>query len=193
MSLPFRAIAPEREPASASSRTTSAQELLDLDPERLVNTYSDMILRLSYTYLHTTADAEDICQDVLLKLIRRKHPFRSLEHERAWIIRVTINACKDLLRRAAAHPQVALDDVAEPLSEPHVSEASAMSATARVLQAVMSLPADQRIAIYLHYYEGYSIRGIALVTGRSESAVAQHLSRGRKQLRPLLEGDLDEY
>ena len=66
------------------------------EAERLVQTYSDMILRLSYTYLKSTQDAEDICQTVFLKLLTGGMVFDSPEHEKAWIIRATANACKDV-------------------------------------------------------------------------------------------------
>ena len=71
---------------------------------RLVNDYADLILRLSYTYLGSTADAEDVCQEVLLRLLGRAEAFEGPEHERAWVVRVTANRCKDLLRRRAARP-----------------------------------------------------------------------------------------
>ena len=73
------------------------------EAERLVNAYSDLILRLSYTYLKSTHDAEDICQTVFLKLLTGGQAFDSPAHEKAWIIRAAANACKDLLRSAAAH------------------------------------------------------------------------------------------
>lgn len=170
----------------------AAARALDLEPERLVRAYSDLILRLSYTYLRSTAEAEDICQDVLIKLIGRGQPFRNKEHERAWVIRVTANACKDLLRRDRSHPTDALDSVPEASAPPTVPEGAATERDRRVLAAVAALPQNYREAIYLHYYEGYSIRAIAALTGRSPAAVAQHLSRGRKRLRSTLEGDLDE-
>ena len=70
----------------------------EMDPreaERLVETYSDLILRLSYTYLKSVQDGEDICQTVLLKLLTGDEQFDSPEHEKAWVIRATANACKD--------------------------------------------------------------------------------------------------
>ena len=70
------------------------------EAERLVQTYSDMILRLSYTYLKSTQDAEDICQTVFLKLLTGGMVFDSPEHEKAWILRTAANACKDVLRSA---------------------------------------------------------------------------------------------
>ena len=149
------------------------------EAERLVNTYSDLILRLSYTYLKSTQDGEDFCQTVLLKLLTGEEAFKSLEHEKAWVIRTTINACKDELR-AFRRKAVPLDTVMETAApEPPRSE---------VLDAVMALPEKYREAIYLFYYEGYAVKEIAALTGRSEAAVSAHLSRGRKKLRELLGG-----
>lgn len=155
----------------------------ELDPreaERLVNTYSDLILRLSYTYLKSTQDGEDICQTVLLKLLTAERAFDSPEHEKAWVIRATVNACKDELRafRRRAVPLETAAETAAP--EPPRSE---------VLEAVMALPGKYREAIYLFYYEGYSIDEIAALTGRSGAAVSAHLSRGRKKLKTMLEGE----
>ena len=74
---------------------------LQTEAERLVDTYSDMILRLCYTYLKNTQDAEDICQEVFLKLLTGRMSFTSAAHEKAWILRTASNACKDLLKSAA--------------------------------------------------------------------------------------------
>ena len=68
------------------------------EAERLVETYSDLVLRLSYSYLNQTQDAQDICQTVFLKLLERAPDFVSSDHEKAWIIRTTANTCKDLLK-----------------------------------------------------------------------------------------------
>lgn len=84
--------------------------------ERLVRLYSDSILRLSYSYLRSTHDAEDICQDVLLKLLTARPSFASDEHERAWVIRTTANACKDQLR-AARRKDTTLEGAQEPATE----------------------------------------------------------------------------
>ena len=156
------------------------RELDAAQAERLVETYSDLILRLSYTYLKSTQDGEDICQTVLLKLLTGAEAFESPEHERAWVIRTTVNACKDELRsfRRKVIPLEAAAETAAP--EPPRSE---------VLDAVMALPVKYREAIYLFYYEGYSIDEIAALTGRSGAAVSAHLSRGRKKLKTMLEGE----
>lgn len=158
--------------------------------ERLVNAYADLILRVAYTYLGSRADAEDVCQEVLLRLLRHKEPFESAEHERAWVVHVTANLCRDLLRRRSAWPTLALEEVAEPVAPEPGRD---LATTARVLRAVMRLPLAYREAIFLHYYENYSIRDIARACDCSEDAAAARLSRGRAKLRELLKGDdLDE-
>ena len=149
------------------------------EAQRLVDTYSDLILRLSYTYLKSTQDGEDICQTVLLKLLTGDKAFDSPGHEKAWVIRATINACKDELR-AFRRRAVPLDEAAE-VAAPEMPRSD-------VLDAVMALPDKYREAIYLVYYEGYSAKETAALLGRSEAAVNAHLSRGRKKLRELLGG-----
>lgn len=156
------------------------RELDAREAERLVSCYSDLILRLCYTYLKSTQDGEDICQTVLLKLLTGKEAFESPEHEKAWVIRTAVNACKDELR-AFRRKSIPLDTVAETAApEPPQSE---------VLDAVMALPVKYREAVYLYYYEGYAVKEIAALTGRSEAAVSAHLSRGRKKLKTILEGE----
>ncbi len=174
-------------PSHERTRHT-ARASVEAEANRLVATYADTILRVSYTYLHSTQDAEDICQDVLLKALNRAERFESAEHERAWIIRVTINAAKDLLRRQSGRTTVALDDIAEPVAPARATERELAARSESVLERVMALPLEYREAIYLHYYEGYSIKQIAAIVHASESAVATRLSRGRSKLRPALEG-----
>ena len=149
------------------------------EAERLVNTYADLILRLSYTYLSHTPDAQDICQTVFLKLIERRPAFASSEHEKAWIIRTTINACKDHLKshwRKTTVPIEAAQHVPAPAAEP-----------GSILASVNLLPPKYRAVIYLHYYEGYTAPEIAQLLGRLPSTVNTQLRRGREQLKTLLE------
>ena len=152
--------------------------------EYLVYTYSDLILRLSYTYLKSTHDAEDICQTVFLKLLTSGQTFASPAHEKAWIIRTTANACKDALRSTFRRRTVALEAAA--------ATAAPEAPDSAVLEAVMALPENYREAVYLHYFEGYSVREIAGLLGRSEAAVTAHLSRGRHKLRITLGGEYYE-
>ena len=154
-------------------------DLMDeFQARRLVNTYADMILRISYQYLKQTCDAEDICQTVFLKYITHDMAFDSVEHEKAWIIRTAINACKDHVKSSYFRRTVALDDAAQ-IAAPAVPDTW-------LLDAMKTLPEKYRLSLYLYYYEEYSAREIAEVMGVSESTVTQYLSRGRRKLRTLI-------
>ena len=150
----------------------------EFQARRLVDQYADMILRISYQYLKQTCDAEDICQTVFLKYLSSNMQFENAEHEKAWIIRTTINACKDHLKSAFFRRTVALDEAAN-LCAPPVPDTE-------ILEAVKALPANYRICIYLYYYEEYSASEIARMLGKSEATVSQYLSRGRRKLRACL-------
>lgn len=154
---------------------------LQAEAERLVDTYSDMILRLCYTYLKNTQDAEDICQDVFLKLLTGKTVFASPEHEKAWILRTASNACKDLLKSAARNRTCALESCTEQ-SAPPPEEGS-------VLDAVQSLPEHYREVIYLYYYEGYDLKAIGALLDIPAATAGTRLKRGREKLRTILEGE----
>ncbi|MGN0078681.1 MAG: RNA polymerase sigma factor [Coriobacteriales bacterium] len=152
------------------------------EARRLVDTYTSLLMRLGYTYLRSREDAEDICQETLLKLVRRGGGFEDAEHERAWVVRVAINACKDRLKSAERSRVVGLDGIAEPAAEEAEGEGA-------VLAAVQELPQTYREPIFLHYCEGYKIAEIAELTGKSEAAIAKNLSRGREMLRAMLGGE----
>ena len=149
------------------------------EAERLVNTYSDLILRLSYTYLKSTEDAKDICQTVFLKLLEKPREFDSPEHERAWIIRAAVNQCKDQLKSRWRRTTVTLD-AAEHVPAPQPEEGT-------LLAALELLPPKYRTVIYLYYYEGYSAREIAALMGEKPATVFTRLDRGRQKLRTYLE------
>lgn len=149
--------------------------------EHLVECYSDLVLRLSYTYLKRTEDAQDICQTVFLKLLEHPRSFASAEHEKAWIIRTAVNACKDLLKSHWRKTTVELDAAGQ-VPAPEAEEGS-------LLAALELLPPKYRTVIYLYYYEGYAAREIAQLLGESPAAVSTQLSRGRARLRTLLESE----
>ena len=155
-------------------------ETLDrAEAERLVETYSDMILRLSYTYLKSTEDAQDICQSVFLKLLQPPRSFGSPEHERAWIIRAAVNLCKDHLKSRWRRSTVGLEAAGE-VPAPAAEEGS-------LLSAVELLPPKYRAVIYLYYYEGYNAREIGDLLGEKPATISTRLDRGRRRLRDLLE------
>lgn len=145
-----------------------------------------MIVRLGFTYLGSRADAEDVCQDVLIKLMLNAPEFSDTEHEKAWVLRTAINQCKDVLKSARRRTSVPLDaDVAD--LGVASAEDEVLAGHSEVLQAVQRLPLEQRDAIYLHYYEDLKIKEIAKITHRSVAAVTMQLSRGRQAIRQMLE------
>ena len=133
--------------------------------ERLVNTYVDLILRVAYTYLGSRADAEDVCQEVLLRLLRRREPFESAEHERAWVVRVTANLCRDLLRRRASHLTVALSAAGELIADVFGTESAqtetiggaAQPAGASAAAGGVTVSADAVLGDDTHYVIVYSL------------------------------------
>lgn len=166
--------------------------------ERLAKTYADLILRLSYARLGSAYDAQDICQTVFLKLLAKLEDdgaqFLDAEHEKAWIIRATVNACHDLQRSGWRRKVVRFDEhddipsgEPDPASPANGGDADGPDAVA-VRTAVNRLPPKYRQAVYLHYYESLPIDEIALLTGEKKTAVAKRLSRARAKLRDLLEG-----
>jgi RNA polymerase sigma-70 factor (ECF subfamily) len=130
-------------------------------------------------YLKQTCDAEDICQDVFLKLLSGEYTFDSPAHEKSWIIRTTINACKDHLRTAFWKRSQTIDAILE-IPAPNAPESE-------LLDLVMCLPRNYRVSIYLHYYEGYQVKEIAAMYGKSENAISTYLRRGRQKLRQMLD------
>ena len=149
--------------------------------DRLVDMYADMILRISYMYLKQTHSAEDICQDVFLKLLSGNLEFTSREHEKSWIIRTTINACKDHLRTDFWRRAVDLEGALE-IESPEKPDSE-------LLDLVMMLPKNYRVSIYLHYYEGYQVNEIASILGKSPNTVSAYLYRGRSKLRIMIENE----
>ena len=146
--------------------------------------YADLVLRLCMVHLKNGADAEDIFQTVFLKYTLYPKPFESPEHEKAWLIRVTVNACKDLLKSFFHSRTVTIDDVA--VYVPDVSQEQYA-----VMEAVWSLPKQYRDVIYLHYYEGYSAPEIAGILKRNPNTVYTHLHKGKELLREILGGVMD--
>ena len=152
------------------------------EAERLVNTYADLILRLSYTYLSHTHDAQDICQTVLLKLLTSPRRFDDERLERAWVVRVAVNCCKDWKKSAWVRRRLPLEAAAHAavhLPEPGESP---------VLAAVQALPERYRQAVYLRYYEGYEPAEIGTLMGCTASQVSTYLYRGKAKLRNMLGG-----
>lgn len=149
---------------------------------RAVERYADTVRRLCMIYLKNYADTEDIFQTVFLKYVLSSVVFENEEHEKAWIIRVTINACKDLLKSFFHSRTVSLDNVLE-------QPAELTPDNREVLEAVLSLPQKYRDVVYLHYFEDYSAPQISQILGRNVNTIYTLLSRSKQMLREKLTGD----
>ena len=147
---------------------------------RLVETYSDQLLRVAYSILNSVHDAQDVCQEVLLKRLDCGVLCDSPEHERAWLVRVTVNACKNLRRSPWRTRTVGLDTVAE--------QAAFQPEQGGVLEEVQKLPAKYREVLVLYYYMGYDTNEIADLLGIQVEAVRARMSRARRKLKTELEG-----
>ena len=138
--------------------------------------YGPALQRLAYVYLKNIHDAEDAVQDVFLSYLRSTAVFSAEEQRRAWLMTVTANRCRSLLR---SHRRQT-----EPLSE----ELACLPAEeSDLLRAVLALEEKYRLPIHLYYYEGYSIAEIAALLHRSAATVGSQLARGREKLRKMLE------
>ncbi len=141
--------------------------------------YMDTVYRVAAHNAPTVADAEDVTQDVFEKLLVCRRSFADEEHLKAWLIRVTLNRCKNLRR---GRREVALDDdLPAPASE-----------GGSVLEEVRALPEKYRNAIYLHYYEGYTAAEIAHLLGGTVNTALSWLHRGREQLRKRMIGGFED-
>lgn len=133
-------------------------------------------------HLKNCADTEDIFQTVFLKYVQSQVSFENKEHEKSWFIRVTINACKDLLKNFFHSRVTSLEEILEIPS-------GMQDEHREVLEAVLSLPQKYREIIYLHYYEGYTAPEISRILNKKVNTVYTLLTRSRQMLREKLGGD----
>ncbi len=145
--------------------------------------YMDMIFRLAFSYLKSREDADDVTQNVLLALYKTDKDFESAEHMKAWLIRVTVNECKKMLRSPWRRRGEPLEDYENALGFQAPEDRE-------LYDAIMALDAKYRTVIVLYYYEGYSIRETAQLLGVPPATVGTRLARARQQLKfTLTEAD----
>ena len=143
--------------------------------ELLFQKYKNDVYRLAVSFTKSRQDAEDVCQNVFLKLMRQPHiePGK----EKSWLLQVTANECRSLLRSSWWRTTVPLEDTLS-VDAPECSSVSA---------ALLQLNPKYRVLVYLHYYEGFSTAEIARLLKISQSAVTTRLSRARRELKNLIE------
>ena len=165
-------------------KKTRQQTPVNNDLDALFVTYGDMVYRLALVRTRSAADAEDVVQEVFLRCLKNNPTFESAEHQKAWLIKVTLN-CSKSIRGSAFRRHSVPEDAAGELA------ANAEEPDSTVYDAVMRLPEKYRTAIHLYYYESYSVKEIASVMRTTESTVKSWLHRARGMLKDALGGDYE--
>lgn len=173
--------------------------------QHVILAYSDTVYRLAYAMMKNRSDAEDIYQEVFLRYIRREPVFHSPEHARAWMLRVTVNCCKNHWKSPWADGRMEplerqdgngdsynvlekqdMTAVREPGADPAL-QAQERWQRELLRNSVGELPQQYRMMIHLYYYEELSTEEIARLLHRRTSTVRTQLVRARQQLRIILE------
>ena len=158
----------------------------EAEVNRAIYLYADTVRRICFLYLKNDADVDDIFQEVFLKYLLHSSSFESDAHEKAWLIRVSINACQDLLKSFFRRRVRSIEEVT---TEPFYLQEEDKG----LLDAVFRLAPKYRNTIYLFYYEGYKVREISEIKGKNENTIHTWLKRGREALREKLGGELDDF
>ncbi|MDO4312004.1 MAG: RNA polymerase sigma factor [Eubacteriales bacterium] len=159
--------------------STQKRGINELDITQVYNDNKNSVYRLALTYLHSQTEAEDVCHDVFIKMMEHKNSIFPGK-ERAWLLTVTANECKNRLKFWKRH---ANKEICNSLC---VKETQSLD----ILETVMSLSVKERTVIYLYYYEGYTTEEIAGILKITASAVRSRMERARKHLKYKLEGEL---
>lgn len=150
--------------------------------EMMIEKYSDMIYRLALTRTKSKEDSEDIYQEVFLRLSKKMPNFESKEHEKAWLIKVTINCSKNLLNSTfLKHKAEIKEEIIFETKERH-----------DIYYAVQELPLKYRTIIHLYYYEGYKIEEISKILKININTIKSRLTRARENLKKKIEGGMEE-
>ena len=147
---------------------------------RIAEKYTDTVYRAALSYCKNKTDAEDAVQNAFVKLLRTDTQFSDEEHIRKWLIRVTVNECKNVWKSFWHRNIISFDELEK---EPEYTEPDKQE----ILSEIMKLPAKYSIVIHLYYYEGYSVKEIAQILSISESNVQIRLMRARNKLKEMLE------
>ncbi len=144
--------------------------------EKIIRKYSDMIFRIACQNTGSMQDAEDILQDVALALLEKDAPLYDESYIKPWLIRVTINKCKNLRKSAHKRKTESLENYLH-LKSPEDK---------RIWDDIMELPQNYRNALYLFYYEGYSLEEIGNIMNKKPATVGSWLHRARKKLKSII-------
>ncbi|KAI4443339.1 MAG: sigma-70 family RNA polymerase sigma factor [Ruminococcus sp.] len=149
---------------------------------RAIELYADTVRRICMLHLKSDSDTEDIFQTVFLKYVLYSGAFENEEHEKAWLIRVTLNACKDFMKSFFRSRTVPLDEIEELTADVPEDHSD-------VLEAVLSLPVKYKTVVYLYFYEQYSAVEISKLLEKNVNTVYTLLARAKTMLKERLGGE----
>lgn len=154
----------------------------EVNMKQIIDEYADMVYRIALTRCRCIENAEDVFQEVFMRFSIKSPKFESKEHEKAWLIRVTINLTKNVRESAWNRKVVRLDE----------SMVFNTKEENDVYSTVCELPQNYRTVIYLFYYEGYKVKEISNILNKNEGTIKTWLFRAREILREKLEGGFDD-
>ena len=149
--------------------------------EDAVTEYADMVYRLAIVHCNSNSDADDVFQEVFLKLLKYKHIIKSQEHLKAWLLTVTLNQCKSVYMSVWNKRKVSIDEILEPAIECESKD------YIELYKAIRNIPIKYRDVIHLFYFEELSIKEISKILKRNEGTVKTQLNRGRQMLKECLQ------
>lgn len=161
---------------------TNSRERINYQAERILNEYGNAVLRLAYSYLHNTPDAEEVLQDTLVQFLRTAPILNTKEHEKTWLLHVAANLSKNRIKYNTIRQT---DELMDDLVAENRDDLSF------VWEAVKAMPDKYREVVHLFYHEGYQTEQIAQILGMKEATVRSNLSRGREKLKTVLKEAYD--
>ena len=158
-------------------------KIKQIDLEKTIEDYSDLLYRTSFLILRNTHDAEDVMQETFIKYMRTDVEFKDEEHKKAWLLRVSQNRCKDMLRFHKVHAYIPYEEIQEHI----VSNDFVDVEDIEEVIDIAKLGYKYKSVVIIHYIEGYSVKETAEILGISETAVKSRLKRAREKLRGSFE------
>lgn len=158
----------------------------EINVEEAIRIHGNMVYRLALVQMKNKSEAEDVFQEVFLRLVKYKERIQGREHLKAWLLRVTVNCCKKQFDSAFRKKTVSIDRDVQSTDSYEMDLPENL-----IYEAVLRLPADYRSTVHLFYYEQYSVSEIAEMLELSESAVKTRLYRSRGMLKEALKGEFD--
>ena len=154
-----------------------------IDLEQTIEKYSDLIYRTNFLILRNSHDAEDVMQDTFIKYMRTDVEFRDEEHKKAWLLKVSQNKCKDMLRFHKVHAYIPYEEIQEYIIPDDFVDVEDIEEVIDIAK----LSYKYKTVILIHYIEGYSVKETAEILGITETAVKSRLKRAREKLKGTFE------